>query len=152
MVCTLIQKDGLDNWCERHKMQHNGHYAGYAADVGEKGQKFRKYWDSLQGQQPAKLLRSLPLAKQCVHNTGENGRAKAGCTTCVTYGCSLKGTVRVSDCVYCGDWKPKEHHENRAGGAGISWSELPVNGDWIKAPNVWPMFREMIQQEIATLE
>lgn len=86
------------------------------------------------------LLRSLPLAKQCSHNTGENGRAKAGCTTCVTYGCSLKGTVRVSDCVYCTDYvrqdqrttdstylensKPATEistHENRAGGAGISW-------------------------------
>lgn len=99
---------------------------------------------------PRTLLRSLPLAKQCSHNTGENGRAKAGCTTCVTYGCSLKGTVRVSDCVYCTDYleKPKPttessthdptpltmfgemerwqnaYHENRAGGAGISWEPI----------------------------
>lgn len=47
------------------------------------------------------LLRSLPLAKLCTHNTGENGREKAGCTTCTTYGCSVKGTVRLKDCVYC---------------------------------------------------
>jgi hypothetical protein len=90
--------------------------------------KAKKEWEAKQPP-PKPLLRSLPLAKQCSHNTGENGRAKAGCTTCVTYGCSLKGTVRVSDCVYCTDWHLEDSvasteiasHENRAGGAGISW-------------------------------
>lgn len=125
MICELIQKDEKPNWCEKHKQYHRGHYAKYAVDPGEKGQRFRKLWDEQKDQRPTTLLRSLPLAKQCSHNTGENGRAKAGCTTCVTYGCSVKGTVRVSDCVYCEDWKPAvapaSHHENRAGGAGISW-------------------------------
>jgi hypothetical protein len=45
MVCTLINKDGLENYCERHKRQHNGHYAAYAVDPGEKGERFRKLWD-----------------------------------------------------------------------------------------------------------
>lgn len=169
MVCTLIEKDGKPNYCEKHGY-HEGHYALYAVDPGEKGERFRKYWDSLLNQQPKKLLRSLPLAKTCQHNTGANGTAKAGCATCTTYGCAVKGTVRVSDCVYCTEWNARQDqrtttstylenskptteissHENRAGGAEISW--LPVNGEWVKDPNVWPVFRDMIQQEIATLE
>ncbi|HQR07044.1 MAG TPA: hypothetical protein PLN21_09490, partial [Gemmatales bacterium] len=87
------------------------------------------------------ILRSLPIAKQCQHNTGENGREKAGCTTCVTYGCSIKGTVRLKDCVYC------EDHENPAEDAVFSWSDLPIGGDWIKRVDVWEHFRKMIADE-----
>lgn len=123
-ICTI---DGLGN-CDRHRTKHIGRLAQLAVEDSERGEKYRRKWDELYGNslQAKRLIRSLPLAKQCSHNTGENGRAKAGCTTCVTYGCKVKGTVRVSDCVYCEDWKPaavpaSHHHENRAGGAGISW-------------------------------
>ena len=44
-ICTLTEHDGKHNWCERHQMYHNGHYAKYAVDAGEKGQKFRALWD-----------------------------------------------------------------------------------------------------------
>ena len=107
MICTLTTKDGIENWCERHKMQHRGHYAAYAVDLGEKGEKFRKYWDELLSK-PTKLLRSLPLAKQCQHNTGVNGTTKAGCGACTTYGCSIKGTVKLSECVYCESYQPPD--------------------------------------------
>lgn len=50
------------------------------------------------------LRRSLPLARQCQHNTGENGTTKAGCGRCTTYACNIKGTVKLSECVYCSDY------------------------------------------------
>jgi hypothetical protein len=44
-LCELTTKDGDQNWCPRHGVYHRGHYARYARDPGEKGQKFRAYWD-----------------------------------------------------------------------------------------------------------
>lgn len=68
MICTLSEKDGIANWCERHKRHHHGHYAQYAVDPGEKGEQFRKFWDrQLKESNSPKLLRSLPLASQCRH-------------------------------------------------------------------------------------
>jgi predicted GH43/DUF377 family glycosyl hydrolase len=100
-ICT-IDKQGN---CNRHPVKHIGRLAQLAVEESERGEKYRRKWDELYGITPKPLLRSLPLAKQCSHNTGENGRAKAGCTTCVTYGCTVKGTVRVSECVYCEEFK-----------------------------------------------
>lgn len=107
MVCDLVTKNELPNWCERHQIYHNGHYAGYAVDPGEKGQRFRKLWDEQKGIEK-KLLRPLTLAKSCTHNTGENGTTKAGCGMCTTYGCDIKGTVKLKDCFYCEDWQGQE--------------------------------------------
>jgi len=90
---------------------------------------------------PPRLLRSLPLARQCTHNTGENGTTKAGCGQCTTYHCSIKGTVKLAECANCGEWHGVEQL--------VSPPQLQVNGDWIKAPDVWPMFRKMIEQEKA---
>ena len=59
------------------------------------------------------LLRSLPIAKQCHHNTGENGTTKAGCAQCTTYGCKTKGTVKLSDCVYCNQWEGESSSSSR---------------------------------------
>lgn len=67
------------------------------------------------------LLRSLPLAKLCTNNTGPNGTAKAGCTTCTTYGCKVNGTIRLKDCVYCTDYA---YHEKPATVAGNSWQAI----------------------------
>lgn len=80
----------------------------------------KKEWEAKQPK-PKPLLRSLPLAKLCTHNTGANGTAKAGCTTCTTYGCSVKGTVRLKDCVYCESFA---YHEKPAVSAGNSWQAI----------------------------
>lgn len=118
MVCTLVDRDGIKNYCERHKMQHRGHYAAYAIDPGEKGERFRKLWDKQAGL--AKPIRQpLSLVKLCQHNTGVNGTAKAGCTTCTTYGCNVHGTVRLKDCVYCEDYQEKPAIK-----AGSSWKAI----------------------------
>jgi len=89
---------------------------------------------------------------------------KDSCTVC---GCSLNKTLigdklgwAVSSCPL-GKWGKhleapltmfgemerwqNAYHENPAAEAGNTW--LPVNGEWIKDPNVWPMFRQMIQEE-----
>lgn len=141
MICTLITKDGIENWCERHKMQHRGHYAAYAVDPGEKGERFRKHWDDLVNK-PTKILRSLPIAKQCLHNSGENGTTKAGCGKCTTYGCNIKGTVRMADCVYCQQWqgpstataspKPRQHYTTDTTSRNLLYHIYPVagNGAW----------------------
>lgn len=104
MTCTLTEKDGLKDWCERHKMRHRGHYAKYAVDEGEKGQKFRKLWDE-QANIGSNILRSLPAALTCIHNTGVNGTTKAGCGSCKTYGCNKKGTIRLKDCLNCSQFE-----------------------------------------------
>lgn len=66
MVCTLVTKDGQPNWCERHQMYHNGHYAAYAVDPGEKGQRFRKLWDEQQAGDRSRL--PMPSAATKVKN------------------------------------------------------------------------------------
>lgn len=75
-----------------------------------------------------KLLRSLPLAKMCAH-LGDKLPSKPGCTSCSQYACAVRETTTLPYCAQeCHDWKHRppasHHHENRAGGAGISW---PVN-------------------------
>lgn len=130
--CRLDGRHCLD--CRR---THFGKALEYSQGADERSQAIRKLWRYGQGgaisQSPPKpLLRSLPLAKMCGNNTGENGTAKAGCATCTTYGCKVKGTVRVSECVYCEDWKPAavptvpattagHHLETPASIARISW-------------------------------
>lgn len=88
-------------------------------------------------EKPKPLLRSLPLAKQCQHNTGINGTTKAGCGACTTYGCKVKGTVKLSDCAYCtshetptvvSNHSQNVTHENPALIAGYSWRS-PVRFD-----------------------
>lgn len=92
---------------------------------------------------PKPLLRSLPLAKTCQYFGPQltlaevNEKKLAGCRQCnggvSAYHCSFPGQKKFNDgaytrgaeCMSCTDWKPQpsasHHHENRAGGAGISW-------------------------------
>lgn len=164
MVCDLTQIDGRHNWCERHKMFHDGHYRDYALDPGEKGARFRVLWSKIAaGENPLasqlpRLLRSLPLAKQCIYLgerlTAEEVKEKqlAGCRTCSgevpAFHCKLPGAkkfnngpyTRLAECMNCNDWRnPSIRH-------------LPINGDWIKAPDVWQTFRQMIQEELSSYE
>lgn len=55
---------------------------------------------------PLPLLRSLPLALLCPNNTGKNPPKKAGCGSCSTYQCTLKGEVKIAHCMQeCQDWR-----------------------------------------------
>lgn len=101
MICTLIEKDGKQDYCEKHKQRHRGHYAKYAVDEGEKGQQFRRLWDKGAGikPEPKPLLRSLPIAKQCIHLGEKNGQEKKGCGTYATYACKVRGTTKLSYCM-----------------------------------------------------
>lgn len=47
MVCTLTEKNGETNWCERHRAFHRGHLADYATEDSERGERFRKLWDKM---------------------------------------------------------------------------------------------------------
>lgn len=107
MICVLDDND----YCTRHGRVHYGHLRRIALDPSETGERYRAVWDKhkpIEAEKPKPIRQPLPLAKLCTHNTGENGREKAGCTTCTTYGCNVKGTVRLKDCVYCEDWKQHE--------------------------------------------
>lgn len=96
------------------------------------------------------LLRSLPIALKCIHNTGVNGQTKVGCGSCKTYGCNLKGTVRLKDCANCSQFDADLLPSKQAGLSEqqISWpvtlQDWTINGDWIKAPDVWEKFNSLI--------
>lgn len=113
MICLLTTKNGKANWCDRHRMQHDGHYANYAIDPGEKGERFRKLWDRISGGnhvKPAekKLLRSLPIAKQCRH-LGPVIKETKGCGGCTTYQCAKLGETKLSYCTGgCKQWAGRE--------------------------------------------
>lgn len=47
---------------------------------------------------PPRLLRSLPLAKQCIHLGTENPPEKPGCGSCSTWNCAIKGKVKLTHC------------------------------------------------------
>ena len=100
--CRMDGKHCLD--CGR---VHFGKALEYSQGTDERSVAIRRLWrdGGTTPHPPKPILRSLPLAKQCSNNTGENGRAKAGCTTCATYGCNVHGTVRLSQCVYCEDYQ-----------------------------------------------
>lgn len=170
MICTI---DANGN-CERHGWRHIGHAGKLAVEQSEYAESIRKVWDgkraNYQPPPPRKLLRSLPMAKNCIYNLGKNGTAKAGCALCSTYACKIKGTVRLEHCAqecrqhvskpYQLDSTPLTefgnmqrwqeafaHHENPV--ATTEFSTLPINGAWIRDPQVWQRFRKMIEQEIA---
>lgn len=91
-----------------------------------------------------KLLRSLPLAKQCRHLgerlTKEEVEAKqlVGCRTCnndvLVFHCKLPGARKFNDgpytrraeCMGCKDWQ-KPHHENPAPTVTNSWSPIRLD-------------------------
>ena len=100
--CRMDGKHCLD--CGR---VHFGKALEYSQGTDERSVAIRRLWrdGGTTPHPPKPILRSIPLAKQCSNNTGENGRAKAGCTTCATYGCNVHGTVRLSQCVYCEDYQ-----------------------------------------------
>lgn len=116
VVCALTVRNGRANWCDRHRMYHEGHYAQYAVDPGEKGRRFRKLWQSLQtgshvlpaikSLEKKPLLRSLALAKECRHNAGAIG-TKPCCGGCTYYRCTIKGETRLPDCQNCEQWEGK---------------------------------------------
>lgn len=98
--------------------------------------------------QPRALLRSLPLAKQCMWLGKMVDKTKCGAEI---FACKVKdlchqqpqrnqGTIQL--CQDCNDWK-------RAIGAPCvapeCLEELPE--DWHKAPDVWQTFQQMIQRE-----
>lgn len=130
-VCVLIDKNGTLNWCDRHG-PHHGHYRDYALDPGEKGQRFRKFWDELAsgGHVPVQpgnkkgFLRHLEMAKQCKFLgdilTPEEVKVKqlSGCRTCTgevrVHHCKLPNarkfngdaiTRPAGECMNCTDWK-----------------------------------------------
>ena len=113
MTCSLTTRDDSDTWCEYHQMHHRGHYRNYAIDPGEKGQEFRRYWDSLIGKPaPSKtLLRSLPIAKECIHLGKRLDRTRCGgeVWACKIHGtCSQQEKVCVGGmkfCQNCTDWQ-----------------------------------------------
>lgn len=139
MICTLITKNGTDNWCIDCDMAHEGHYRGYSQDPGDKGEEFRRHWRRLNTPPEKKLLRSLPMAKQCkyfgLQLTKEEVAQQQlmGCRTCnnevPAYHCNLPGQKKFNDgpytykgveCMSCTDWQPKPH-ENPSLPEGISW-------------------------------
>lgn len=103
MICPI----DANGYCSRHKRVHIGHAAAIAIDPSEKAEAHRRLWDGVPSSQPPpRLLRSLPLAKQCIHNQGKNGTEKAGCGQCTTYDCSAKNkSVKISECANCEQWK-----------------------------------------------
>ena len=129
-------------------MFHTGHYANYAVDPGGKGERFRNLWDNQKNTSTKNnnLLRSFPLALLCQHNTGVNGTSKAGCGSCKTYGCSIKGTVKISECANCDKWEklqPAEHQDKllpplvkRAANYIASLAEHTANGQKTVPPEV----------------
>ena len=146
-ICILIEKDGKPNWCERHKTHHRGHYAQYAIDEGEKGQKFRRLWDRqlLSTSITTKARSYISTLSQHVLNGSKtvpdeireqrqaicNGcdkrdPVKNACKVC---GCKLEKTFlgdklawAVSSCPL-GKWQA--YHENPLASGGISGVENP---------------------------
>lgn len=172
MVCILTTKDGAENWCERHKQYHQGHYAKYALDPGEKGQRFRKMWDE------QKTVNPYSLAAQVRSYIATVGEHVAGGSKIVPEvvrqsrrvicnGCD-KRNVEKDSCTVCGCSLNKTLIGDKLGWAVSScplgkWSkfetpvapmpeELPVNGGWIKHPDVWQRFRQMIVTERDRIE
>lgn len=135
MVCTLVTKDGLTNWCERHQMYHNGHYATYAVDPGEKGQRFRKLWDQqTDGTLPMPSL--LTQAKNYIATLCEH---KANGSKLVPL---IIRTARASICEACEHRNTEDNactlcgcrlNPNNVLGDKLSWavSKCPV-GKWGK--------------------
>lgn len=158
-VCVLTTKNGSPNWCERHQMHHTGHYAAYAVDPGEKGERFRKLWDAIkdgthatpfnsnasqnaQSKTTSPILRSQDLARACRHLgpllTLDEIKAKqlAGCRQCsgkiITHHCLLPDASKFNGGPYA-----------RIAGECITckdWSLPESNGD---APrhllfHLWP--------------
>ena len=143
IICT-INKYGI---CNRHNVKHIGRLAQLAVEESERGEKYRRKWDELYGNslQAKRLIRSLPLAKQCQYFgerlTADEVKANqlAGCRSCNNtinvFHCKYLGQKKFNDgpytrgaeCMSCKDWVHGQQgqnptsHENRAGGAGISW-------------------------------
>ena len=102
--CQMEERDG-QMWCLDCQRFHVGHTADIARDPGEKGQKYRAIWRNNRPASARPLLRSLPMAQQCQHNTGKLG-IKPCCGGCAYYGCSIKGQVRLPDCTTCHEFQP----------------------------------------------
>lgn len=169
MVCTLITKNGSDNWCEDHGFPHDYHYREYAIDPGEKGQRFRELWDKQKngGQHVDKPLPNLLqrtgnyLSTLAEHVTGgsrvvplyiSDARWK-GCepcefrnrqmNSCSVCGCPLNADNALGDKLSWSVSKcPKGKWSNY-----LHQEDFPVNGSWSDAPGVWDTFRKLIDQE-----
>lgn len=109
---------------------HEGTQRHYPGRLGElvkadtpEGDRYRRMFLGLPQEEVKPFLRSLPIAKECSHNLGVIGTAKAGCGECTTYGCGVKGSVRLSECVYCASYLGKAH-EDPAPNTGISWTPI----------------------------
>lgn len=105
MILCKIDQSGT---CSQHRRKHIGHAAAIAIEPTEKAEKIRRIWDggTVYQSSPPRLLRSLPIAKQCRHNTGVNGTEKKGCGSCTTYACSAKNkSVKLSECANCSLWE-----------------------------------------------
>lgn len=120
MICILSAKDGKPNYCERHEMFHDDHYALYAVDPGEKGQRFRGLWDRWKDNPDLKRSPEMPSYAKMMLNyfsslrehvaggsrivaDSEKSRRRKRCDSCQfrhktldacsLCGCALSGTV-----------------------------------------------------------
>lgn len=103
MICTLDE----NNYCQRHKDIHYGHLREIALEDSAYAESIRAFWDN-RIPQPPRLLRSLPMAKQCKYLGTENPPEKEGCGSCITWNCSIHGKVKLTRCTQeCGEWVHK---------------------------------------------
>ena len=146
MICTLIEKDGKPNWCTTPGHgYHRGHYAAYAVDPGEKGQRFRKYWDERRDEADRKRSDCIYLGSRLTKEEGKRHelellQLQVKCNTCNgerhEFHCSKHRFTNFAKCRICPDKR----------------EDIQVNGTWISDPDVWKNFRAMIDREKKRLE
>ena len=131
MICPIDES----GYCSRHFRKHIGHAARIAVDPSEAAAVKRRLWDGYRGDGHAtapakKLLRSLPLAKTCLHYQGTNAPDKPGCGACSTWNCAINGKVKPTYCVSeCGDWKSKVENSNTTFEISIQHSRPSIRLD-----------------------
>ena len=107
MKACNVEKREEGNWCLDHQRFHDGHLYDISQQLTPLAQSYRDLWSG--NVKPKRLLRSLPMAKQCINLGTQNPPEKAGCGSCVTWNCAIKGKVKLAHCTEeCGDWKKKE--------------------------------------------
>ncbi len=102
MIAPFKLRD--DGWHEETKRHYLYHMETLVTEESERGSQYRRKFLGMPPEEHTRLLRSLPMAKQCKHNTGQIG-FKPCCGGCAYYGCKIKGEVRLPDCANCTDWQ-----------------------------------------------
>jgi len=169
--CRLEQRE-TGAWCLDCKRHHRGHTLVLSQQLTPLAQAYRDLWQKKRGSQkvdaPKKLLRSLPIARQCRHldphrltNEEAKGLSETArkldtsCRQCSGQttlqrchgGGGHDGYTTLAWCTgKCDRWEAKANVAQAALYQELP-DELPVNGEWIKDPNVWALFRSIIQKE-----